>query len=344
MGLIYIIHLPSGKKYIGQHNTENINKRKQSHLSAFNTFYKTKKNVGCIALYHAFQKYSIKKCIWVVLENNIPKEQLNEKEDDYILTLNTLSPNGYNLKLNNSNGSIIFSPETLERMSISQSKVFEENLHKYRKKHKELDGVPQFVTYFESGGIRGYRIHNHPNCSFKQFTDDIDNGIPVLELKEQMLNFLKQCEKTPYITTQQSKLIIGIPKGIQEQKPGKFLVCFSYNSIKYTKFFGVNTRDKNLMNAIEWMENKRECLKNSHVDKFDGNISKSNTGTKKGINIPKGILEKPTGYVVQFAFKKKKYSKTFSKSSNTKEDNLRLATEWMDNKKKEIKEEGSETK
>lgn len=342
MGLIYIIHLPNGKKYIGQHNTNNINKRKNSHKRSYKAFCEkisSKNEIPkgyCTALYSAFKKYTFNKCIFVILENNIANEKLNSLEDEYILSINTLSPNGYNLKLNNNDTLITFSNETLERMSISQSNVFKENLHKYRKKHDELEGVPQFVTFFESGGIRGYRINNHPNCSFKQFTDAIT---PILELKQQMLNFLKECEKTPYITMQKEKHFNGIPKGIQEQNPGKFLVCFTYKSIKYTKFFGLLERDKNLIDAINYMEITKKSLENNDknlVEKVEIKSSKIGSEIKKGDNIPKGITERSTGYVVDFSHKKQRYTKTFIKSSISKEENLKLAIEYMTNKRVEV--------
>ena len=142
-----------------------------------------------------------------------------------------------------------------KRMSESSIKKVHDNLHKYRKKHEELKEVPQYVTYFESGGIRGYRIVRHPNCKSKQFADD---KTPILELKSQMLEFLKQCEINPYVNTQQKKIINGIPKGVIEQKTGRFLSIFTYKGIRYTKFFSQEPRSDALKDAIEWMQNKKE--------------------------------------------------------------------------------------
>ena len=66
-------------------------------------------------------------------------------------------------------------------------------------------------------------------------------------------------------TTQQRKKNSGIPKGISEQKPGKFLVQFRYNSIRYNKFFSdyrYGNRATALLHATEWMHNKKEKLHN----------------------------------------------------------------------------------
>ena len=73
-----------------------------------------------------------------------------------------------------------------------------------------------------------------------------------------MLEFLKQCEINPYVNTQQKKIIIGIRKGVIEQKTGRFLSIFTYKGIRYTKFFSQEPRSDALKDAIEWMQNKKE--------------------------------------------------------------------------------------
>lgn len=200
---------PNDKKYIGQHYNNNINERKQTHKHQYNYFCKKKIEITenpnstlrnpigfCTALYGAFKKYSFKKCVWVVLEDNIPLNKINEIEDNYIIELKTMQPNGYNLKLNNSNDEYkSFSIETLKRMSISQSKVFETKLDNYRKYNTELKNMPKHVKYINRGDKYGYQIDNHPNCKSKYFlttTDSIDI------LKQRVLDFLKQCEITPH--------------------------------------------------------------------------------------------------------------------------------------------------
>lgn len=266
---------PSGKKYIGQHKTEHFATRKRTHDYRYISFIKKKcilelnkkfhpkktwpKNPPgyCTSLYCAFQKYTIKGFKWQILQKGIPLEELNDIEDRLILKHNALAPNGYNLKLNKSHNGSSYSEETIQRMSKSHTKSRREHLHKYRKKHEELKGIPQFVTYFESGGIRGYRILRHPNCPFKEFTHATT---PVAELKKKTLDFLKKCEKKPYKTTQQRKKEKGIPKGISEQKPGRFLVQFRRKGIKYNKFFSQEPRAVALKLATEWMQNKKKEL------------------------------------------------------------------------------------
>ena len=223
----------------------------------------------CTSLYCAFQKHGMINFTWSVLETGISIDELNEKEDNYITENNSLSPNGYNLKMNNKKtiGGYSFSDETRKKMSESSKKKLHDNLHKYRRKHAELKDVPQFVTYFESGKIRGYRIVRHPKCKSKQFAD---SATPVADLKRQLLEFMEALKHTEFKTVQQRKQEErGIPKGIIEQKPGKFLVCFSRKRIRYTKFFGTDTRDKNLQDAIEWQKNKLEEISSENTQTTD---------------------------------------------------------------------------
>lgn len=267
---------PEGKRYIGQHNTDKFEERKKSHMYRYYTFLKQKcilelnkkfnpeKNLPanpkgfCTALYCAFQKYGAHTFTWEVLMTELNKEELDMMEDYFITAYRTLVPYGYNLKLNKaSETKSAYSEETKKRMSESHIKSVKENLFKYRKKHKELENVPQFVTYFNSGGIRGYRIVRHPNCPFKQFAD---TTTPVEILKQQMLDFLQECENNPYQTVQARKKEKGIPKGISEQKPGRFLVQFGYKGKRYTKFFWNDDRNISLAQATEWMNNKKASL------------------------------------------------------------------------------------
>lgn len=65
------------------------------------------------------------------------------------------------------------------------------------------------------------------------------------------------------------------PNPAKEQKPGKFLVCFSRKRIRYTKFFGTDMHDKNLQDAIEWQKNKLEeiSLENTQTTDEEKNSS-----------------------------------------------------------------------
>lgn len=282
-GIIYIGISPSGKAYIGQHNTCNFDTRKKSHIRNYIEFLKkrcllelnTKFNTSlpkyaikgsCTALYTAFTKYGgFNSFKWTVLHTDVPLDKLNALEDDAIVKYNTLSPNGYNLKTNaRVLNNFAYSEESRKRMSVSAKKKVKDNLHKYRKKHEQLEGLPQYVTYFESKGLRGYRIVRHPKCQSKQFAD---STTPVEDLKKQTLEFLQKCELNPFETVQQKKAKTDVPKGITEQKPGRFLIQFGYKGKRYTKFFYNDDRSISLKNAIVWMSAKKEELKQQFENK-----------------------------------------------------------------------------
>lgn len=277
---------PSGKKYIGQHNTEDFRKRKRGHIDNYIKYIKnrcinelhSKFNItavklgnNCSYLYNAFMKHGYLNFKWTILEKDIPKEKLNEREDYYIKLHNTLCPLGYNLKMNSTHDGIHkYSDESRKKMSESSKKKVKDNLHKYRRNNEELKDVPQHVTYFESKGLRGYRIVDHPKCQSKQFAD---YTTPIAELKRQLLEFLNQCEAEPFKTVQQRKALTGVPKGISEQKPGRFLVQFRYKGIRYDKFFYVkDDRDQSLKLAIEWMNKKKAELKSKELNNSSNQV------------------------------------------------------------------------
>lgn len=74
MGVIYLVTSPSGKQYIGQHHTEDLKKRKNTHFLSYKKFIrkkllleienqhgsehtKTPKGGYCVALFNAFAKH-----------------------------------------------------------------------------------------------------------------------------------------------------------------------------------------------------------------------------------------------------------------------------------------------
>lgn len=266
---------PSGKKYIGQHISNNFSHRLYTHKYNYIKFIKSKLILElkkkfnpqkkfppnppgyCTGLYCGFQKHGVSNFTWEVLHTQIPNTKLNDLEDKMIILHNSLTPNGYNLKTNNKHGTFCYSDTSRKKMSDSQKMAVKKYLHKYRRGHGMLKGVPQHVTYFTSGGIRGYRIVKHPNCPFKQFADATT---PVAVLKQQMLAFLEMCKITPYVPTQQRSRN-GMVKGLTEQYAGKFCANFRYKGQRYTKYFSKGTREENLQSAIIWITDKRKEVK-----------------------------------------------------------------------------------
>ncbi len=360
MGLIYMISLPNSKKYVGQHKTNNLEERKKTHLYQFKYFCKKKedlKNVRienanpegfCSALYNAFKKYGFDKCTWTVLETDVDLGCINDVEDKYIIEHKTLHPGGYNLKLNKNSENKSFSDETLKKMSESQSKVFKTKLHKYRRNNKELEGLPKHVNFItKDNDRRGFRIVGHPKYPGKSKTFT-SSTLSIKALKKKVIKFLEEIEgrSIEEILKEENNLeeesiedIIPaekeskreLPVGIRNYKTG-YKAIFVRNKKSYSKSFTdeSNTKEQNLQLAIDWYKN-----------------TKLEDVAKKERDLPKGISKCRNGYRSKFVHKGKTYAKTFTDASISDDEKIKLATDWLQNKKSEIlniKEEGSETK
>jgi len=84
-GIIYKITSPSGKVYVGQ-TIKDFNDRISQHKS---------KSSNCTLVKRAIDKYK-DKMKYEIIEDNVPQEQLNEREIYWIKELYSLAPNGYN--------------------------------------------------------------------------------------------------------------------------------------------------------------------------------------------------------------------------------------------------------
>lgn len=192
MGIIYCLTSPSGKKYIGQ-TVRNLDKRFEEHC----------KINECRILYNAIQKYgkdNFKKEIMMECENHL----LDEYEIKFISQLNTVYPNGYNIRTGGKKG--LHCDESREKMrqskkgdknfnfgkprdeqtklKISNSKKGEKH-HFFGKKlsfeHKinlskshKKDDLPMYLVKIkarpEAYSSSGYVIINHPFLKTKYFT------------------------------------------------------------------------------------------------------------------------------------------------------------------------------
>ena len=105
--LIYKHTSPSGKSYIGQ--TNNYKRRCALHKNPTN---------GCRAFANAIKTYGWDNFTHEILHENLSIDRANKLEAMCILEHNTLSPNGYNLKIGGLNTST--SQETRAKMSLAQ--------------------------------------------------------------------------------------------------------------------------------------------------------------------------------------------------------------------------------
>lgn len=121
IGVIYrIYHKETSKSYIGQ--TTNYKKRIYTHFN---------ESKNCTCLHNAIKKHGKDKFISEILESDIPSHLLNNKEQFYIKTFNTKSPNGYNLT-EGGDGVAGYKPTKEQRQKRSES-IRGINNHNYKK-------------------------------------------------------------------------------------------------------------------------------------------------------------------------------------------------------------------
>jgi group I intron endonuclease len=110
LGIIYKISSPSGKVYVGQ-TIRSLKIRMQHHKSKYSE---------CTLLKRAIDKYG-DEMKYEIIEDNIPQEQLDEREIYWIKELNSLAPNGYNCDTGGS-AYRTASQETRDKISNTQRK------------------------------------------------------------------------------------------------------------------------------------------------------------------------------------------------------------------------------
>lgn len=213
MGYIYCLTSPSGKKYIGQ-TTRTVEQRIDEHT----------KGSECRILASAIKKYGIAQFEIEVLED-ADNDQLDQLEKHYIAQLNTMHPNGYNIRSGGSNGK--HCEESREKMrqaklgaknhnygkprseeakrNISVSKQKEKH-HFYGKQltlehklalsraHKDYD-LPMYLVKVkdrpEVNRRGGYAVVNHPVLPTKYFTSQKFTNEEQLEMA---YAYLRSCE------------------------------------------------------------------------------------------------------------------------------------------------------
>lgn len=111
----------NGKKYVG-YTTLTLESRIKTHI------YKSRSKSQYFYLFkNALRKYGPESFSWEILEYCNSTEECCEKEKYYIKTLNTISPNGYNLTEGGNGG--IQSNEVKEKISNSLKEYYKKNGH-----------------------------------------------------------------------------------------------------------------------------------------------------------------------------------------------------------------------
>lgn len=108
-GYVYCLTFPSGKRYIGQ-CIRAWRQRWRLHKA---------KCSCCKAVHSAISRYPIEQIKWQILGYASSQTTLNLLQSHFIECLNTLAPNGYNLRLNDIKGEV--AKDTCFRISLSNT-------------------------------------------------------------------------------------------------------------------------------------------------------------------------------------------------------------------------------
>ena len=166
LGLIYKFTSPSNKSYVGK-TVQSFSQRMSGHKT---------KSSGCTALKHAINKYGWNQMKREIVEENIPEDQLDQREKYWIKTYNTITPHGYNLTDGGEGG--LLSDITKDRMEES-----------HRKNAIEKNGYRGYVNFLNDGlfyprvRINKSKVDISPGCKtheeaveiLRRYTADPEN-------------------------------------------------------------------------------------------------------------------------------------------------------------------------
>jgi group I intron endonuclease len=189
MGDIYCLTSPSGKKYVGQCVQILSNGRKWGYLNRFEAHCRDAYNPNkdyCRVLNAAIRKYG-RDNIVIELLTECTIDKLDFTENYYIVLLNTLSPNGYNLT---TGGSLSRqSDETKEKRSVSMIGKNLGNVYPKKDRFDPADNnLPKYLRHYrDSTGKEGYKVCSHPKLKARSFVSKYET----MEIKlEKAIDYL----------------------------------------------------------------------------------------------------------------------------------------------------------
>ncbi len=186
-GEIYCITSPSGKQYVGQCVKLLCSGKKWGYINRWQEHIRDSKTKNyCRLLNNAIRKYGAENfTITILAECEIDK--LNELESYYIETLNTMTPNGYNLTTGGNN--CRQSEETKKLKSESMLGKNKGKVYPRRERKRDEDSeLPKYLRYYiDKNGKEGYRVCNHPTLKTKSF---LSKKIILEEKLQLALNYL----------------------------------------------------------------------------------------------------------------------------------------------------------
>jgi group I intron endonuclease len=141
--IIYkITNKVNNKVYIGQ-TIHTIEKRWSRHCS---------KNSGCLALVNAIKKHKKDSFTIEQIDSASSVEELNKKENEWILKCNSLYPNGYNL--NTGGDSKVWSDESKLKISKSHKNKILSKTHRHNISKGVLKAIDEDPEKFKKGTVK----------------------------------------------------------------------------------------------------------------------------------------------------------------------------------------------
>lgn len=170
MGDIYCLTSPSGKKYVGQARKMLSSGKKWGYLSRWRDHISDSKTKNfCRLLNKAIRKYGHENfTIELICECEL--DELNDREQHYIMLHNTVAPNGYNLTHGGSN-----CKQTAETQMLKSKSMIGKNVGKVfpkrKRKHSEDDTLPKYIRCLRNKQHDkiGYMVDRHPVLKSKSF-------------------------------------------------------------------------------------------------------------------------------------------------------------------------------
>lgn len=166
--LLYIVTGPTGKKYVGI-TRKTLEQRWKAHLDDVRSGSK-------LVFHQAIRKYGEKSFTFEIAENNKTKEEISELEILYIQTLNTLSPNGYNIA--NGGWGVITWTKELRQKQAEIGKIVTTNRYldsEEREKQRQIAtkqwNDPEFREKMVQGRIRRFSDPEEREKSRIRFTN-----------------------------------------------------------------------------------------------------------------------------------------------------------------------------
>ena len=205
MGFIYKITSPSNKPYVGQTRRKVPEKRWKQHCQE-----SLSGNSKCTALSNAIRKYGSQNMEFAVVEE-CPDDMLNEREHYWIEKLNSLRPNGYNLR--SGGGVNEFSEESRAKMSAAKrQKSIGERGYIGCVRKDEVNNCSRFrATGIGNVHLGIFSSLEEAETTLREYTRDPENFVPRLTYRKR---------GTGCVTKEKNKWLVQIQQNNEKTRIG----------------------------------------------------------------------------------------------------------------------------